>query len=87
MAVNGISGRIKKARIAAEMTQSDLAHAANLSKGFMSDVEAGKRNISLDTLTRLADALKVPVHWLVVGGKQATVKCPTCAGLGKITIG
>ena len=87
MAVNGISKRIRDARIAAEMTQTDLAHMAQLSKGFMCDVENGKRNISVDTLVRIADALKTPVHWLVSGGKQSVVRCPTCGGSGKLAIG
>lgn len=83
----GISKRIREARVAADMTLTQLADKANLSKGFMSDVESSRRNISVESLQRIAEALHVPIHWLVVGGKKTTIDCPTCEGTGKLTFG
>ncbi len=41
------------------MSQEDLALASGLSQTYLSDVERGKRNIGIDNIQRLADALKV----------------------------
>lgn len=63
-AVNGldyeeIGLRIKEARIAAGMSQSDLAVKANLALPTVSDIEHGKNNMGLDTFVRLIEALQV----------------------------
>ncbi|WP_199053927.1 helix-turn-helix domain-containing protein [Aquitalea sp. ASV15] len=48
------------------MSQEALALEAGLHRTFVAHVERQARNISLDNLVRLADALGVPVHSLLM---------------------
>ncbi|BBF87665.1 hypothetical protein DLM_4091 [Aquitalea magnusonii] len=48
------------------MSQEALALEAGLHRTFVAHVERQARNISLDNLTRLANALDVPVHNLLM---------------------
>lgn len=43
------------------MTQSALAEAIGVKKGFMSEIVSGKKSPSLDTLVRIAEALQVDI--------------------------
>jgi transcriptional regulator with XRE-family HTH domain len=69
------SARLVRAQLAANlirlrrekgMSQEALALEAGLHRTFVAHVERQARNISLDNLTRLADALSVPVHNLLM---------------------
>ena len=42
------------------MSQEKLAEKADLSVPYISEVECGKDNISVDSLVRIANALNVP---------------------------
>lgn len=53
--------RIKELRQAKEMSQSELAHKANISKPFLCDLENNRRGAKPETLGRIADVLGVPV--------------------------
>jgi len=44
-----------------------LAEKADLSVTYLSDLEGGKQNVSIDALMRLAKALKVAFHDLTRG--------------------
>jgi len=49
---------IRRAREAKRWTQTDLAHAADTTQAYVSDLENGKReNIEVATLRRIAAAL------------------------------
>lgn len=65
--------RIRQMRLARGMTQDQLSSAAGISKGFLSDVENGKRDISSRNLLRIATALSASVDYLLQG-----VFCPDC---------
>jgi transcriptional regulator with XRE-family HTH domain len=54
-----IGFNIRRLRLARKMTQLDLAFAAEISDNYMSDIELGKQNFSLDILEGLANALDV----------------------------
>lgn len=47
------------------MSQEDLALEANLHRTFVAHVERGVRNISIDNIEKLANALGIPVHELL----------------------
>lgn len=47
------------------MTQEDICDALGLDRGYISSIENGKRNPTLSTLKKLADALKVHVEELL----------------------
>lgn len=59
--------RIKEIREKKGMTQEQLADKAKLSKGFLSDVENNKKNISSQLLLKIANALGASVDYLLIG--------------------
>ena len=60
-----VAARIKKRRDKLEMTQTQLAKAAELTPAAISQFESGARKPSFDTLSGLADALKVTTDYLL----------------------
>nr|MBN2277566.1 helix-turn-helix transcriptional regulator [candidate division Zixibacteria bacterium] len=56
-----IGNKIKALRLASELTQSELAARARLTKGFISQVERDQTSISLDSLLDILDALGVSI--------------------------
>lgn len=60
-------GEIRKLRKARGMTQAKLARAAKILRPNLSRIEAGKHRPTLETLEKLAGALKVPVVDLIAG--------------------
>lgn len=69
--------RIREIREARGMTQDQLAVQADISKGFLSDVENNKRNISSDNLLKIANALGASVDYLLRGEtKDSTRRTP-----------
>jgi transcriptional regulator with XRE-family HTH domain len=52
---------IRTLRKRANFSQEKLAERADLHWTFVSDIERGKENISVDALARIAKALKVPL--------------------------
>lgn len=59
--------RIKEIREARGWTQDHLAEKAGISKGFLSDVENNKRNISSENLLKIANVLGASVDYLLRG--------------------
>ena len=53
-----IAQHYKKARIEEGLTMEQLGSIAGVTKSFISDFEAGKRNVTIDMLLRLSKALK-----------------------------
>ncbi len=53
--------RIRQLRMERRMTQEFLAEAADLDRTYISDVERGKRNVSLKAIQSLASGLNVPI--------------------------
>ena len=51
--------RVRERRLAAGLTQSDLAARCGLHRTFIGSVERGERNIALLSLRRIARALRV----------------------------
>lgn len=56
-----IGEKIKALRLASELTQSELAARARLTKGFISQVERDQTSISLDSLLDILEALGVTI--------------------------
>lgn len=59
-----ISKRLKSARLAAGMSQADLAKAAGLSQPFITQVERGIKQPSVDTVRDLARVLGIAPGFL-----------------------
>ena len=70
--------RIKAARDEKGWTQEELARRSAISKGFLSDVENNKRNVSADNALKIADALGVSLDFLMRGeqGKEEDARRP-----------
>jgi transcriptional regulator with XRE-family HTH domain len=65
--------RVREGRLAAGLTQSELARLARLTPGFVGYVERGERKSSLETVERICGALKIsPGRLLGMGGAKAT---------------
>ena len=56
---------LKRIRTDKNMSQGDIARALGVDHGYMSNIENGKRNPTLATITKLAEALKVSVGELL----------------------
>lgn len=66
--------RIKARRQELDWTQDDLATKAGLSKGFLSDVENGKRNVSANHLLDIARVLSLSLDYLMKGEEGNVTK-------------
>src|ERR1700733_11521220 len=72
-----VGERIKQVREARGWTQDKLADEAKISRGFLSDVEKHGKNISLELLLRVANALGASVAYLATGeGTQVGERKP-----------
>jgi len=49
---------LRRLRLAVEISQEELGFRANLDRTYVSSVERGHRNISIDNIFRLASALE-----------------------------
>jgi len=56
-----VGRRIKELRAEKNMSQQDLAAKCNFEKSNMSRLEAGRVNVTLSTLQKVADALGVKI--------------------------
>lgn len=56
---------IKHCRQSMNLTQEGLARRIHISSSYMTMIENGTRNVSLDVLTSLAKELHVPLDYLV----------------------
>lgn len=56
-----IGQRIKELRKRLELSQESLAYKAEVDRTYVTDVENGRRNVSVEILERLIKALEVSV--------------------------
>lgn len=62
------------------LTQEELAERADLHRTYISDVERGARNLSLESISKLAHALEVSVSTLFTSTNGGTAGQPGSAG-------
>src|SRR3954447_2729471 len=60
-----IGERVREIRRKRNMTLADVAETSQLTKGFISQVESGRSNPSLASLSRISQALDVPLAVLI----------------------
>jgi transcriptional regulator with XRE-family HTH domain len=51
--------KIKELRMIQNLSQEELAFRCGLSKNYISDVERGKRNISLQSIEKIANGFRI----------------------------
>jgi transcriptional regulator with XRE-family HTH domain len=56
-----IGKKIRQVRVAKSMTQAELAEKTDMFQGDVSDIELGRRHVTLEILMRIAKALDVDV--------------------------
>jgi transcriptional regulator with XRE-family HTH domain len=67
MIAQKIVGRnVRKFREATKISQESLADKCGLDRTYISSVENGKRNISINNVFKIAVALKVEPHTLLI---------------------
>ena len=59
-------GNVRHHRKLKGMTQEQLAHEVGMERGYISDLERGQRNPTVRALGRLAEALGVEPHLLLL---------------------
>ena len=67
--MNNISTKLgqnmKRVRTKKGMSQGDIARALDVDRGYISNIENGKKNPTLATIQKLADALRVSADELL----------------------
>lgn len=82
--------RLRDARVHADLSVSDLARTAGVSRRYVTDAEAGRANLSVVKLAELAGALGVPLSELCRSAPARTGERIALVGLrgaGKSTLG
>lgn len=69
-----VGRRVRAARIERNMTLAALAEASGLTKGFLSQVERGLSNPSLESLGRISSALGLSLSSLLGGNEPVTMR-------------
>lgn len=78
--------RIKKSRVSKGLTQDQLASKASCTKGAVSQWEKGDvKNLRIERLYQVADALGVEARWLATGHGPQSI--PKDGGLFSLEIG
>jgi transcriptional regulator with XRE-family HTH domain len=65
------AANVRRLRIAAGLSQEALAERADLHRTYLSSVERAERNVSLENIFRLAEALAVDPRELLAPDKNA----------------
>ena len=60
-----VATNLRVMRLAQGLSQEELAHRAGVHRTYLGSVERGERNVSIDSIERLAGALGIDVGELV----------------------
>ena len=69
--------RVKETREKRDMKQATLCREANVSKGYLSEIESSDKNVSYKILAQIAIALEVPIAYLI-SGEIEKQRCENC---------
>ena len=67
-----IASRLRLAREMAGLTQGQVAKLSGWHRPTVSEIEAGRRRVSAEELSRLAELYGVDVSWVLEGGGEAS---------------
>lgn len=68
---SAIGKRIRAFRLKNNLTQAQLAEELDVSTNFISEVENGKKNISIDTLCRLCQHYQLSADYILLGKESS----------------
>ena len=60
-----LARNLRRIRLERGMTQETLSHESGVMQSHLSEIEAGKRNATVDLIGAIAHALQVPVSTLL----------------------
>ena len=60
-----LGDNMKRIRTRKKMSQGDIARALDVDRGYISNIENGKKNPTLATIKKLADALGISANELL----------------------
>ena len=60
-----LGGKVKKIRQKRKMSQEELAFKAELHRTYISDIERGRRNVSIKNIEKIAKAFKISLKELM----------------------
>lgn len=69
-----IGARVRRIRKVKGMTQEQLAEKANTSHSYIGDLERGERNVTLQSLSKVSEALEVDFFELFQYGKFGQIE-------------
>lgn len=79
-----VAERLKFFRESRNLTKSRLAQLAGVSQSYISDIEAGKKNPTVEVLSRICDALGISLVEFLSGETNETGLNPETARFAKI---
>jgi len=62
-----INERIKEIRLALNKSQREFAKSVNISNGYLSEIEAGRKEVKDRLVHLIANVFSVNTHWLLSG--------------------
>ena len=65
ISLDNIGIKIKQLRLRQKKTQQQIADACNISKSLLSKIENGQTSSAIATLSKISNALDVPLSWLL----------------------
>ena len=66
-----IGERIKQIRKEAKLSQHDFAQSIEVSQGFLSNIEKGRHQATVELLIRITNTYEVDANWLLSGKNKA----------------
>lgn len=57
--------RVRQLRVERDWSQEELAYRSGLHRTYISSMERGKRNVSLQCIERIAKAFGIPIYTLM----------------------
>lgn len=70
----GVGANMKRLRVAQGMTQGTLANMVGVNRPYLSRIENGNENASIDMLVKITEGLEVPLSTLFEGVDQRFLK-------------
>lgn len=67
-----IAARLKEARMLSGLSQAQAADKLNLQRPAISEIEAGKRKVSVEELIQFANLYKVNASWILLKDEEET---------------
>jgi len=61
-----LNDSLRLIRVFHQISQTHLANEINISKSYLSEIESGKKNVSLELLNKYSEYFKIPVSSLML---------------------